>query len=526
MAYIYRYEINKKNLRNIINLTENNENIKTIKTVLETLFKDNIKDIEVKDKYFEFKLYNSVENKDLRLMGRKLAKRLSFECGFRRMKQKFYIFVYPYDETGIMHIEFFDKSDIDEILSYNIKDLNLRRIEMEEPYPGILNKVENYMLKYVDKEKGNIIRDLRNQIALYIDVLTTSIYEGEINFNIKDKQKIGCFILEGFHKRVPTEYYFKKLNNCNEIFFDHENKRNDLLKITKFEEIKEKSKTINDIEQLFDYHIKTVEKIEGLNTLKKNDNITMTVHNVGQGMAISIVKNKEDIFYFDFGMSEGKNFDNLPLNITTNIEQGKNIILSHIHRDHWFRVKEEKKAYKCKWYIPKQKISPEVKNLFAEIIASGGEVNFLKNSIDFECGNIIYKENSLSKHKSHRQSSHKHENGICIRLKCKKKCNGEKVDILLTGDQRYDYIEDKYLTDIDILIASHHGGSYSWSKRKNVYEELPINSSTENSMIIYSYGENNTYGHPSTINQYRDKGWVNEHHTAQNGDYKIDLIIR
>ena len=52
MAYIYRYEINKKNLRNIINLTENNENIKTIKTVLETLFKDNIKDIEVKDKYW------------------------------------------------------------------------------------------------------------------------------------------------------------------------------------------------------------------------------------------------------------------------------------------------------------------------------------------------------------------------------------------------------------------------------------------------------------------------------------------
>lgn len=556
MAYIYRYQINKKDLREKINLTKNNEDVKIIKQVLETLFKDNIKDIEVKDKYFEFKLYNSVENKELRLMGRKLAKKLSFKCGFRRMKQKFYIFVYPYDENGITHIEFLDKSDIDEILEYNIKDLNLKRLEKEEPYPGILNRIENYyMVNYVEKYSIDIIRDIRFQIALYIDVLTTSIYKNEITFNITNKEKIGYFVLEGFHKKVSEEYYLNKLNNYNEIFFDHKNQRNDVLKITKLKEIKNQLKVINKIEQLFDYSIKTVKKIEALNTFKKNDEIKLTVHNVGQGMAISISKNEEDVFYFDFGMSEGKNFDNLPQNITANIEKGKTIILSHIHRDHWFRVKEDKNAYKCKWYIPKQDINRELNNIFAKIIASGGEVNFLENSIDFEGGSIIYENNVTSKHKPGRKASNKHENGICIKLKCKKICNEdeaviflnvvidsevknitikdietnleeEKVDILLTGDQRYDYIEDKYLKDIDILVASHHGGSYSWSTRKNVCEELPINLSGENSIIIYSYGKNNTYGHPSTVKQYKDKGWVKEHRTAEDGDYQIDLIIR
>ena len=69
MGYIYRYELRNKRIRQNINLSEWKYDI--IKVIKE-MFEENLKDSRVTKEFFEFKLYESVENKILRNMGERL----------------------------------------------------------------------------------------------------------------------------------------------------------------------------------------------------------------------------------------------------------------------------------------------------------------------------------------------------------------------------------------------------------------------------------------------------------------------
>ncbi|WP_303871390.1 hypothetical protein [Acetobacterium wieringae] len=76
--------------------------------------------------------------------------------------------------------------------------------------------------------------------------------------------------------------------------------------------------------------------------------------------------------------------------------------------------------------------------------------------------------------------------------------DGKELNILIAGDRRYDYIEQAQLENIDILVASHHGGAFCWSKRGI----LPTAKNEETSIIIYSCGRGNTHKHPSKVSEY------------------------
>ena len=123
-----------------------------------------------------------------------------------------------------------------------------------------------------------------------------------------------------------------------------------------------------------------------------------------------------------------------------------------------------------------------------------------------------------SRYDPSRVAKARHETGMVIKV-CGKKRNGEELAILVEGDQDYDYVENSFLEDVDILVACHHGGKYSWT----VHSALPQPRS-DDSCVIYSYGINNSYGHPSRRNEHISNGWINEHDTI-NGDYSIDVIF-
>lgn len=46
-----------------------------------------------------------------------------------------------------------------------------------------------------------------------------------------------------------------------------------------------------------------------------------------------------------------------------------------------------------------------------------------------------------------------------------------------------------------------------------------------NSVVIYSYGFNNTHGHPSKLADYETANWIKEHHTCKNGEFEITIFI-
>lgn len=71
------------------------------------------------------------------------------------------------------------------------------------------------------------------------------------------------------------------------------------------------------------------------------------------------------------------------------------------------------------------------------------------------------------------------------------------IRITVSGDQDYDYQDEKRYQNSNILVACHHGGKNCWSKKFT-----GIKPADEASIIIYSYGVGNLYHHPSKTCQY------------------------
>lgn len=210
--------------------------------------------------------------------------------------------------------------------------------------------------------------------------------------------------------------------------------------------------------------------------------------------------------------------------ITEKIVLAASYILNKDYEDLLMHVLGRKKYMgvhtrdEVKWLVPEQR-SIQFEKICSEIIMAGGQVNTISAGIhSYYDGKIIISCSGNSRHDSSRMPKYKHETGIAIKI-CGRKLNGEELTILVEGDQDYDYVDDSFLKDIDILVACHHGGKYSWT----IYSELP-QPRTDESCVIYSYGINNSYGHPSKKNEHNSNGWTNEWDTI-NGDYSIDVIL-
>ena len=119
-----------------------------------------------------------------------------------------------------------------------------------------------------------------------------------------------------------------------------------------------------------------------------------------------------------------------------------------------------------------------------------------------------------------RTANHVHETGLTLRIQARDG-QGEDLIILVAGDQQYDYVEKNQLDNLDILVASHHGGKFCWST-KGV---IPTAKKSMNSVVIYSYGLNNTYGHPSKLAEYKNANWLKEHHTCKKGEFEITIFL-
>lgn len=250
---------------------------------------------------------------------------------------------------------------------------------------------------------------------------------------------------------------------------------------------------------------------------------TFTVHNVGQALATSIrEKGKQPFFYFDYGVACRKNKFTLPVDVELPIAENATILLSHVDEDHWcgFRINPE--SLKCRWVIP-QKPGKALKKVLSSVYSSGGTISlYIAKGLNiFEiksANNCMVVGNEKSNIKPSRVPKTVHENGNALYIFAE--YEEEAYKIVVSGDQDYDYQDNSYLNNINILIACHHGGIYSWSKRVAV----PTPNIDENK-IIYSYGQGNTHKHPSKTGDYVKQGWKSEHHTPSDGDYEIDLKL-
>lgn len=500
-----------------------------IQNVLGEHFKDNLKDSAVKGTYFEFKLFVSVPAKMLQEMGRKLHETLPIdESGFSRMKQELYALVYrPRDEED-------DSLGQEQAIYVEFIDAMLLKGQDE-----FLDRANAFFQRTHDLSQQNLVEYPEEVIKnFYIDILNAHSSIRSFSNFFESSDEISCFAVTGFHRRHREfgEGFYDgqnrdkvKLENCSDIgFLEHRetirNQIDDWEGYSDFLEIrsaKKQSKLVAEIEKALSLHLEPADTIPALNSIKLGQKYIFRVHDVGQALATSISHEKCNPFlYFDYGMPYGKNAHTRPSKVDMHTEPGCTIILSHLHIDHWYRIFDEYNAYMCQWFIPPQYKTAMLKHKLAEIIASGGTVGLVCRDITFSCGKLTC--GGTSKIKPARIATTVHETGLTLRIQASTVYKSvQECNILISGDQEYDYIEPLQLADLDILVACHHGGKFSWSKK----DTPPLARGGDEATVIYSYGIGNTYGHPTKRGEYYKSKWINEHDVCRDGEYSCLISL-
>ncbi|GAU77765.1 hypothetical protein F3D3_2394 [Fusibacter sp. 3D3] len=437
MAFIYRYQIKNGELRNNTSLLEYNQEINE---VVEILFSENLKECIVEERYFEFRLYVTVHKRLLQEMGRLLKSRLPIgihRYGFVRMEQTFYALFYSTvsSREDFIYGELIDSTLLDEKNSFLKRANNFYE-----------KKVSNNLL-YENPYSENINEIKKN---LYIDIMDTYIDHNSL-FNIStDTNEISCYFVKGRHRRiekVKTSHIDRFRNNLLQLegCFDigivenealklsNDSTRGDYLDFLEIHDFFEMPEVVETIMNELSLHINETEKIEALDVINKKiegeiKRCVFKTHNVGQALATSLSdENNSILLYFDYGMPYGGNAFTRPARINMPTNPGITIILSHVDKDHWFRLADDINAYRCHWYIPDQPRGPQFNHKLAEIIVSGGSVHMINSDLSFPCGTITY--SGYSKINPLRTANHVHEMGLTLRIQGSD-VKGDELNIL------------------------------------------------------------------------------------------------
>ena len=219
------------------------------------------------------------------------------------------------------------------------------------------------------------------------------------------------------------------------------------------------------------------------------------VYDVGQGNAIGL----HDCLgivrcYVDLGGGSGPNNHTFPTALKSFcFTVSPPIILTHWDEDHWSSGVRDRRALARHWIAPRQHLGVKQVAFIAAIITAGGRVIFVDAGMPAIQIGQLYLELCTGRGRNH--------SGISVTL-----C--EAVDIaprrmLFPGDADYRYIPSVRNQDYLSVVVPHHGSAL---KPKSV---PPLSPQQPESRLVYSYGPNNTYHHPTdgTRKAHHNAGW-------------------
>lgn len=513
MAFIYQYDLVRSG-EEIFNIYDN-DNMEIIENTIRDIFGGRVKEIDIESEdgtnrpYIQFKLYKSATNGELRKLGKMIKARINNCPGIQRRKQKAYFIVEEVDdENNEIHVD---------IVYESFAHLDDYQRKAEQYF----EKIDSY-----SREKKNIASaNIKN--IIYLDVYSAVIEKDVFPSDVREGNSYSVTV---HHRKRKHKAYEKGVIHKMQIEIESVpeyeflisnhiiNNYDDEIDYFDISLVKEDNDIIDRAQETLRVDIASLEG-PALEKTNLEENWIFKIHNVGQALATSLaVPGETPSVYFDYGLLYARNKGTKPDNVMLPIKEEGKIFLSHIHKDHWFGICDNSIAYRAKWFTPDQQ-SIEFRKVCAEIIMAGGEVKTIPVGLHtYLDGKIMVSCGGNSRYDPSRVAKSRHETGMVIKV-CGKKRNGEELAILVEGDQDYDYVENSFLENVDILVACHHGGKYSWT----VHSALP-HPRSDDSCVIYSYGINNSYGHPSRRNEHISNGWINEHDTI-NGDYSIDVIF-
>lgn len=482
--------------------------------------------IVVNEDSFEFSFPGCLSRESLQRMGKLLVQSGVKQGGFIRQKNKAYAFL-SYDESRAederMLVELVDCSTVDFGNKYNQEDIPewvrfYRRIELCTTCISV-RKATNIFDAFIKRTLKDKILYLENTVFL-VELRHYHIKSGRYNESgdlssiyPKTSTAENICMIEHLYSAGLYQIDFVDLVNIRLAGSVSDLEKESLL--SKFN--LEITSHVGQVEQPSDTDISDEDG---------STKYTFTVHNVGQALATSLnEKGKDPFFYFDYGIPFLQNKFTLPTGTELRIAENATILLSHVHEDHWCGYRLNQDALKCRWVIPQNLQNPTkaLKKMLSSVYLNGGSISLYQAAglnlfVIKAVNNCMVAGNAQSMIKPSRAPKTVHETGIALYIFAEHDSMEYKIHV--SGDQDYDYQDNSYINDINLLVACHHGGEYSWSKKTTV----PTPNAKEN-RIIYSYGQGNTHRHPSMVQDYTMSGWTAEHHTPQDGDYEIDLNL-
>ncbi len=221
----------------------------------------------------------------------------------------------------------------------------------------------------------------------------------------------------------------------------------------------------------------------------------LNVLDVGQGNCVALGKDDwRPLYYFDLGCGCFSNASTLTTRPRLCWTADPSVILSHWDVDHWWLASIDPKACERVWIAPRQTIGPLAWRFAARLNSSGtlllleqGAANAIAiaGPIHLCCGRS------------------RNDSGIAMNLNL-----GSSVNVLLPGDANPKFISNLEQLKFHATIAPHHGGYI-----RNVIIPAPVGL---DSVVVYSYGRNNSYGHPSkgTLDRFQKASWTTALHTT------------
>ena len=291
------------------------------------------------------------------------------------------------------------------------------------------------------------------------------------------------------------------------------------ISLTKIRLIKKKTKLHNELSKT--YRLENIANYENCITNKQKisqlipeileKDFYIKVKNVGQGSCNSFCKLRisdsdnvarpEEFLYLACGGGITANQKTYPNDVDFSPQNDALNILCHWDMDHWVSAEHKPELKnKVNWLVPNQSPIGMSHLKLANELSKNNRLFIWPSALSSASTDLL---------DIHKLKSHKNRNYSGLVIIAKSCANSSGKDFFYSGDAAFKHCSsfiDKY--NLRIITVPHHGGKMP----KKAIPRAP-----NQHLIVCSYGEDNTFGHPyeiskntdlNTKNRYKAQGWT------------------
>lgn len=239
-------------------------------------------------------------------------------------------------------------------------------------------------------------------------------------------------------------------------------------------------------------------------------------HDVGQAAAVSLFSGDRDrpIAYFDVGLAFGRNRRTRPSSIGLCLCEDTPVILSHWDTDHWGAVDTCPDLYARTWVVPRQVIGASHAKAAARI-ARDGRLLVVKRSsrpqrFSGRDGQVLRLHHGSGTKRNH--------SGLILVIESRR----HDACWVFPGDASYASFPVP-TRPATVLQATHHGGTFG--PIAHAAPKPP--PSRRYARIVYSFGPNNSFNHPSaaSLAHHTRSGWGSRHARDTGGTKRTAVVV-